>query len=175
MRRAFRLPGYLTLADVDMDGDYVSPMQMKSHSPTGPVLLAFNWADAATVRKKYPILREHGYLPAILFNKVVDAALKNCNMSRSGVYITQAFHLLRPEGMSGSLPAKCMNASFQAVTRHELVGRRVIALGIDAATTCQRNGVLPDRVVDHPSARGPGRTIAAKAAELAAAIKATLK
>jgi len=175
LRRAFRLDSYCTLADVGMDGDYVSPLQIASNSPAGPVLLAYNWLDAASARKHHEVLRERGYLPGILFNKVVDRALAACGLTRADVYMTQAFHLLPPVGRSSTIPAKHLDASFNAITRHELKGRKVIAMGADAAGACKRNGVPADRVVDHPSARGPGCTVESKARELASAIQAVLR
>ena len=57
-RRAFRLDSYCTLADVDMDGGYVSPLQIAAQSPTGPVLLAYHWLDAGSVRTNYKVLRD---------------------------------------------------------------------------------------------------------------------
>jgi hypothetical protein len=62
-RRAFWLPGYVTLADVGMDGEYVTPLQIAAQSPTGPVLLAHHWLDAVSARKHQAVLRQLGYLP----------------------------------------------------------------------------------------------------------------
>ena len=47
-RRSFRIEGYSTLADVGMDGDYVTPLQISSCSSTGPVLLAHHWSSPET-------------------------------------------------------------------------------------------------------------------------------
>jgi len=172
-RRALRLPGYCTITDVDMDGDYVSPLQIQSNSESAPVLLAYNWLDAESVRLDHAVLRVHGYLPGIPFNNVVTMALGFCGITRSDIYMTQVFHLLPAAGRSSSIPANDLDYSFDAVTRHELVERKVIALGTSAAATCKRFGVTPEQVVDHPSARGLGRTVRAKAEHLANAIRAT--
>lgn len=175
-RRAFCLPGsgYCTLGDVGMDGEYISPLQISSGSLTGPVLLAYHWLDAPSARAHQAVLRKCGYLPGILFNRVVDHALALCGKARADVYMTQTFHLLPPKGRSSYVPNRHLDASFKAITRHELEGRKVVALGVTAAGTCRRNGIEPDRVVDHPCARGLGRTIEGKAGELAAAIQAIL-
>lgn len=166
-RRAFRLPRYATLADVGLDGEYVSPLQIRANSPSGPVLLAYHWLDATTARDRAAFLREWGYLPEITFNKVVDAALGACSLTRANVYMTQAFHLL-PATRSAAVPARDVDASFAAVTRYELEGRQVIALGTAAAQACKRGGVTPARTVMHPSARG--LSVEAKANVLARAI-----
>jgi hypothetical protein len=151
-RRAFRLPGYCTLADVGLDGEYVSPPQITSHSETGPVLLAYNWLDAQTARDHASALRQCGYLKGMVFNNIVDAALAHSGITRADIYITQAFHLL-PQSRSDQIPQKEMDASFGAVTRYELEGRKIIALGGAAAGCCSRAGITPYKVVPHPSAR----------------------
>ncbi len=166
-RRAFHLAPYATLADVGLDGEYVSPLQIHGCSSTGPVLLAYHWIDAATARDRAEFLREWGYMPEITFNKVVDAALRICGLTRAGLYMTQAFHLL-PATRSAAVPARDVDASFAAVTRYELEGRQVIALGTAAAQACRRGGVTPARTVMHPSARG--LSVEAKAKVLARAI-----
>ena len=168
-RRALRIDGYLSLADVGFDGDWVTPYQKASSSPDGPVLVAYNWLDAPSVEMYRATLQQHGFLPGIIFNNVLDRALAICHIGRRDLYITQAFHLL-PAKRSGSISARDIDKSFDAVTRHELAGRRVIALGRDAAEACQRHRVS-HVAVRHPSARGPGLTLAAKAGELARAIK----
>lgn len=170
-RRKFSLPGYATLADVGLDGDYVSPLQIKASSTTGPVLLAYHWLDEGTAREKADFLREWGYLPGIVFNKVVDKALADCGLSRGDVYMTQVFHLL-PDKRSAGVPPGDVDASFAAITRFELEGRRVIALGTAAAQACERARVPPPCAVTHPSARG--LSIAAKATRLADALRKTM-
>lgn len=166
-RREFRLPGYATLSDVGMDGDYVSPLQITSRSPTGPVLVAYHWLDASAITEENrATLQALGYLPTIPFNRVLDRALALCGLRRPDVYLTQAFHLL-PQKRSERVPADKVAASFGAITMHEVQGRRVVALGRDAAAACRRHGVkhIP---ADHPSARG--RSYEERAAALAAAI-----
>ena len=44
-RRALRIPGYATLSEAGFHGEYVTPYQIFSRSPDGPVLVAFNWFD----------------------------------------------------------------------------------------------------------------------------------
>lgn len=166
-RRAFSRKPYATLSDVGLDGEYVSPLQILAASPSGPVLIAYHWLDAATARKKAACLRDLGYLPTLNFNKVVDAALRIGGLTRADVYMTQAFHLL-PAKRSAAIPAGDVDASFAAITRYELQGRRVIALGTAAARACKRGGVTPEQIVMHPSARG--LSFDAKANVLASAI-----
>jgi hypothetical protein len=151
-RRELRLDGYKTLADVGFEGDWVSPYQIASRSPDGPVLVAYNWLDAPSVDKYRQVLTRLGYLPCITFNKVIDEALAMSAMRRDQLYVTQAFHLL-PEKRSQSIPVRAIDASFDAVTRHELVGRRVITLGSAAVNACRRHGIKCTAVM-HPSARG---------------------
>jgi hypothetical protein len=165
-RRDLRLDGYLTLQDVGFDGPWVTPYQKKACSMDGPVLIAYNWLDAPSVCQYRATLEVHGYLPDIPFNKVLDQALNQCKIERSDLYITQAFHLL-PARRSQTIAAQDIDFSFDAVTRHELLGRTVIALGAAAAGACRRHGIqyCPVR---HPSARGlPYRE---RADELAKAI-----
>jgi hypothetical protein len=168
-RRDLRLDGYLTLQDVGFDGPWVTPYQKKACSMDGPVLVAYNWLDAPSVGQYRAILEIHGYLPDIPFNKVLDQALKQCKITRSDLYITQAFHLL-PARRSQTIAAREIDFSFDAVTRHELLGRRVIALGTAAVRECRRHGIR-HCAVHHPSARGlPYRE---RADELAKAIIGT--
>jgi hypothetical protein len=125
------------------------------------VLVAYNWFDVPSIGENREILKRLGYMPGMIFNRVVDRALGIAGMNRSDIYLTQAFHLL-PNERSGKIHAQDVDASFDAVTRHELSGRRVICLGDDASGACQRHGVKHAAVI-HPSARGLGRTIIAKA------------
>lgn len=166
-RRAFHIPGYATLADAGFEGDWVTPYQKASRSPTGPVLIAYNWLDAPSVDQHRDALQANGFLPGMIFNKVVDKALALRGLTRPDIYVTQVFHLL-PMGRSESVPTKHADASFAAVTKHELIGRKVVALGDAAAGTCRRHGV-PCEAVRHPSARG--LSLDERAAELAAALQ----
>jgi hypothetical protein len=151
-RRDLRLDGYATLADVGFDGPWVTPYQKTACAKDGPVLVAYNWLDVPSVCKHRPILQEYGYLPDIPFNKVLDLALKQCRIDRSDLYITQAFHLL-PSSRSQTIASRDIDYSFDTVTRHELLGRAVIALGAAAARTCDRHGIR-HCPVHHLSARG---------------------
>ena len=152
-RRAFRSPGFVTLDDVNMVGDWVSPIQKTSGSPTGPVLVGKHWLDADSVEPNRDVLDELGYLPTIPFNRVIDEALARCALRRSSVYITQAFHLL-PEGRKRSrrVPHREMVRCVEEVTRHELEGRAVIALGGEVQAALHDAGCRFIKCC-HPSAR----------------------
>ena len=166
-RRQFAIPGYKTLADVGFDGDWVTPYQITSNSQTGPVLVALHWLDATSARRYRDALTK-GYLPGMRFNNVIDRALELAGLTRSNVYLTQAFHLL-PDTRSESIPRRHIDASFNRITRYEVEGRTVIALGTDAVGACARAGV-PHIECPHPSARGAGMTENYKAETLAAAL-----
>lgn len=150
-RRAFRLNGFHTLAHEGFDGDYVSPIQISSGNLTGPMLISKDWLDVPSVRANKEELERVGYLASIKYNKVIDLALEAVNLRRSDIYISPIFHLL-VNGRSSPIPASGARASFDLVGRHELLGRRPIALGIDAAATLDYFNVPHIKVV-HPSAR----------------------
>jgi hypothetical protein len=162
-RRDLWIESYKTLADVDLEGPWVSPYQIASRSPDGPVLLAYHWLDAPSATKHREELRKLGYLPRILFNKVIDEALRFTGMRREDVYVTQVFHLLPSKERSEPIPVRWLDTSFDAVTRNELIGRRVIALGNAADRACRRHGI-EHYAVAHPSSRG--RSVREKAREL---------
>jgi hypothetical protein len=151
-RRAFRLNGYKSVADVGFDGQWVSPYQITSNSMSGPVFVALHWLDEPSIQVHRSTLSELGYLPTLRFNKVVDLALAQRKLSRSDIYVTQAFHLV-PQQRSQRIPPEALRASFEAVTRHELNGRSVIALGNEAAKACAAFGI-PHANAPHPSRRG---------------------
>jgi hypothetical protein len=164
-RRALQISGYKTLADVGFDWETVTPYQKASCSPDGPVLVAHHWLDVDSVDKYRTILDEFGYLPSMAFNKVINHALALCSMRREQLYVTQAFHLLPLGGdRCAQIPGKHIDRNFEAVTQHELTGRRVIALGVPAANACERHGIKYD-FAPHPSARGLSHE--SKAKELA--------
>ena len=170
-RRNFNISGtgdkYKTLAEVDFDGPWITPYQKSSCSPTGPILVAYHWFDVPSVNKHRQILKEKGYKPDITFNKVVDHALKIVGKTRRAIYITQAFHLL-PSTRSALIEREHLNPSFNEITRHELEGRRVVALGNEVARVCKHFRIEHQAVV-HPSARH--LSIENKAQALAAAIR----
>lgn len=171
-RRALQINGYTTLSDAGFEGPWVTPYQISSCSPNGPVLVAYNWFDLPSAVKNREILLKKGFMPDITFNKVMDIALRMAGLDRSSIYMTQAFHLL-PAKRSERISTKNVDISFDAVTRHELIGRRVITIGGDASGTCKRHGIEFSEV-RHLSARGQGLTFDAKARALAQAlIKAT--
>ena len=150
-RREFAIPGYKTLADVGLDGKWVTPIQKGSHSPTGPVLVAHYWLDAPSVEPNRGVLEKLGYLPDLPFNQVLDRALEQVGLTRKKIYITQAFHLL-PDKLGLPIPSRHIDESFDRITRHEVDGRTVIALGRVAADACRRIEIKAIECVS-PSAR----------------------
>lgn len=168
-RRAFYWPGYESYADVGLDGEWVTPYHLTCSNPKGPVLLTYNFLDAPTAGREVSTLTATGYLPAMPFNRVLDLALSLSGLSRADIYVTHAFHLLA-RSRSERVPIKAIDASFDAIAVHELVGRHVIALGQDAARQCRRHGI--DHLeTPHLSARGT--SFAQRATLLAAALKTT--
>ncbi|MAB13318.1 hypothetical protein [Parvibaculum sp.] len=151
-RRALSIEPFRTLADVGFDGDWVSPYQISSCSPTGPVLVALHWLDEPSINEYRQILSELGYLPGIRFNNVLDLALGERGLLREDIYVTQAFHLV-PAERSQAIAKSALVRSFEAVTIHELVGRKVIGLGAEAGRLCEAFGVEHVSVC-HPSRRG---------------------
>lgn len=140
------------MSDVGLDGDWTTPYQIASRSPDGPVLLTFNYLDAPSAILHREQLLACGFLPGMPFNSVLELALNLAGMQRADLYVTHAFHLLPPTRSASIRPAH-VDLSFDAVARHELEGRRVIALGDVAARVCRRHGI--DHVATpHPSARG---------------------
>ena len=167
------LPGYKSLKDVNLDGGYVTPLQIVAHSKTGPCLVAHNWIDAPTAIKHRDLLAKYGYLPEIAFNKVLELAFRQVNIRREDTYMTQAFHLL-PSERSGKIPVRDVRKSFEAITLHEVRGRKVVALGTDASLAC---GPFEDQYTSyietiHPSARG--MTYEERASVIAKDIKSIL-
>lgn len=171
-RREFMIHGYgyKTLAQVGFDGKWVTPYQKDSNSETGPVLVAKDWLDWPSVDEHRDVLKDKGYLPHIRFNQVMDLALEKVGLKRNEIYVTQAFHLL-PRTRSESIPRRHLDESFDRITRHEVDGRPVIALGEAAAGACRRAGVECIECI-HPSARG--KTFKSKAEELSDALVAAL-
>ncbi|MFL4468628.1 hypothetical protein ACERZ8_01590 [Tateyamaria armeniaca] len=167
-RRAFALPGYPTLAQAGFDGDYVSPIQMTSGNLTGPLLMSKDWLDAPSAERHRDQLQATGYLPTNPFNQVIDRVLGLLGLTRADIYITPIFHLLTPR-RSSTIPVAHARASFDAVGRFELMGRRPVALGTDSARVLRHFGVhhVP---APHPSARIGSYD--ARAAQIAAAVRA---
>ena len=133
------------------------------------MLVALHWLDARSVEENRKELMEKGYLPGIPFNIVVSLALKCAGLCRRDIYVTQAFHLLPIDNRSQRIRPRHLYESFNAITRYEVEGRTVIALGKDVARACRRAGVEPFECVVHPSGRG--RTYESKAEELSEALK----
>lgn len=167
-RRALVIEPYKSLAEVGFDGPWVTPYQITSKSAEGPVLLALHWLDESSILSERPTLQELGYLPNIRFNTVIDAALARQGLSRSDIYVTQTFHLV-PSARSERISQAAIRRSFDEVTRFELEGRKVIALGDIAAGECERHHI-EHIAVCHPSRRGYANE--KNAAEIAEAIAA---
>jgi hypothetical protein len=168
LRRALVIEPYKSLAEVGFDGPWVTPYQITSKSSEGPVLVALHWLDESSILRERATLRELGYLPNIRFNTVIDEALARRGLSRSDIYVTQTFHLV-PRHRSERISQAAIRRSFDEVTRFELQGRRVIALGDIAAAQCARHSI-EHVAVCHPSRRG--YTNEKNATEIAGAIAA---
>ena len=167
-RRALRVNGFRTLADVGFDGPWVTPYQIGSCSAEGPVLLGLHWLDEKGINENRVELERTGYLSGMSFNIVLDMALRMLSLNRADIYVTQAFHLI-PPSRSYKPNQIDIDRSFSEVTHYELIDRKVIALGTAAATACRRHGV--DAIsVTHPAARGV--SFVSKAARIAATIRA---
>ncbi|SIS83753.1 hypothetical protein SAMN05421759_104188 [Roseivivax lentus] len=169
-RRAFRPAGFTTLDEIGLDLDLVSPYQLSCGNAEGPVLISYNHIDAPTARAHRDRIARDGYLPEMLFNRVLDRALAGTGMVRADIYLTHAFHAL-PATRSATIPERLVMESFERITRHEIKGRPVIALGQAAAKCCAAFEV-PHRSVPHLSARG--MSIEAKARLLAEALSETI-
>ena len=145
-RRRFSLPGYKSLADMGLDGEYVTPTQIKACSETGICLVSHNWFDVKSVEryaldpKKYQLLKEKGYDESIPFNRVLDLALYKVGISRKDTYMTQVFHLLPPSQKEPPSEEDVWK-SFEAITQHEIQGRKVVALGKPAKIACIKFGI----------------------------------
>ena len=142
---------FVTLAHAEFDVQWVTPYQILSHAADGPVLVAHHWLDAASAERYRRDLSD-GYLPSMPFNRVLQMALDRCGLTRRDIYVTQALHLLPKDKRCGEAPRRLVNESFDEVTRHELRGRRVIALGQPAAAACRHHG-FKVATAPHPSAR----------------------
>jgi hypothetical protein len=151
-RRALIIEPFKSLAEVGFDGPWVTPYQITSKSFEGPVLVALHWLDETSILTERATLQNLGYLPHIRFNTVIDAALARKGMSRSDIYVTQTFHLI-PRKRSERISQAAIRRSFDEVTRLELQGRKVIALGDIAAGECRRHNI-EHIAVCHPSRRG---------------------
>src|SRR5258707_15380687 len=143
---------YKSLAEVGFDGPWLTAYQISSKSSEGPVLVVLHWLDESSILRERPTLQDLGYLPNIRFNTVIDAALARQGLRRSDIYVTQTFHLV-PRTRSERISQAAIRRSFDEVTRFELQGRKVIALGDVAAGECARHH-LEHMAVCHPTPRG---------------------
>jgi hypothetical protein len=151
-RRALVIEPYKSLAEVGFDGPWVSPYQITSKSAEGPVLVALHWLDEPSILREQATLQNSGYLPNIRFNSVINMALARQGLSRPDIYVTQTFHLI-PRTRSERISQAAIRRSFDEVTRFELQGRKVIALGEIAAGECARHHI-EHIAACHPSRRG---------------------
>jgi hypothetical protein len=151
-RRALAIEPFKSLAEVGFDGPWVTPYQITSKSSHGPVLVALHWLDESSILQQQATLQRLGYLPNIRFNTVIDAALARQGLGRSDIYVTQTFHLV-PRTRSERISQAAIRRSFDEVTRFELQGRKVVALGDTAAGECARHNI-EHIAVCHPSRRG---------------------
>lgn len=151
-RRAFHLPGYTSYARAGFDGPWTCPIQITSGSLSGPVLMTKDWLDFPSAERHRQVLCRLGYLPGIPFNTVLDKALKLAGLARNDIYITPVFKLM-PAHRSHPIPSADVRASLDAVTRHEIMDRPVVAAGQDAVRALQAAGI-PHIATPHPSARG---------------------
>ena len=151
-RRTLRIEGFRSYADVGLDGPWITPYHLASCSPDGPVLLTYNYLDAASARLHQAELLRRGYLASMPFNRVLDLALQSLGLSRADIYVTHAYHLLAPS-RSAAIPLQAVDQSFDRIARHELAGRKIIALGQIAARCCTWHDIK-HLAVPHLSARG---------------------
>lgn len=129
------------------------PHTKSSNSKDGPVSIAYHWTDEERIIKYRSIYERLGYLPSSRFNTVLSLALAHCNLRREDIYMTQTFHLV-PRSRSEKISISAIDQSFDEVTRHEVAGRKILALGDEAFAACQRHRVANAIHVCHPSKRG---------------------
>jgi hypothetical protein len=130
------------------------------------MIISKDWLDAPSAQTHRAQLRVTGYLPEMPFNRVLDRALDLAGLTRSEIYISPVFCLLPPR-RSFALPFRHARASFDAVVRHEIMGRLPIAAGTDAARVLEAADIA-HIATPHPSARG--LSFAHRAETLAAAL-----
>lgn len=150
-RRALRIEPYATLEDVGCDVPWITPFQISSRSEQGPALVALHWLDRRSIEDNRSVLLDRGYLPGMRFNKVLDLALEQRGLTRHRIYVTQVFHLV-PDGRSEQIRQNALDKSFDHITRHELTGRKVVALGAIPVGLCKRHGIS-HKSACHPSRR----------------------
>lgn len=153
-----RLPapeGYRTLAYAGLD-DYITPPQQTAFHRTGIALVGKHFLDAKTAKEcRDAIVGNGGFCPCVPFRERLEEALGRVGLCLGQVYVTQAFHFLPEEDRSDEPPAELLHASFNAITKHELRGRTVIALGGTAARAC-RKAKIPRIQAPHPARRRGG-------------------
>ena len=162
-RREFKLNNCKSLTDVGFDGEYVTPLQIRARSATGPCLVSHYWFNVVDLEKcrsspeEYQFLKKCGYARKLRFNQIMNHALDEIGIQREDAYMTQAFHLLPLEGQP---KAKDIWPSFKAITQHEIRGRKVIALGNPAIKACKefsRENFESFAFVPSPSSSKPNR------------------
>jgi hypothetical protein len=117
-RRALIIEPFKSLAEVGFDRPWVTPYQITSKSSEGPVLVALHWLDESSILRERATLHDLGYLPNIRFNTVIDAALARLGLSRSDIYVTQAFHLIA-RTRSERISQAAIRHSFDEITRFD--------------------------------------------------------
>ncbi|UMA65087.1 hypothetical protein LVO79_01005 [Roseivivax marinus] len=150
-RRAFRLPGYVTLAEAGFDGEWVSPIQMTSGALDGPMLMTKDWLDAPSAARHRDRLATRGYLPEIPFNRVLDAALDLLGLDRAAIYVAPVFCLLRRRCARTRCPppTPAPRSRPSPATRSWAVARSP-----PATTPRLRHFDVPHVATIHPSRRG---------------------
>ncbi len=129
---------YAPLSEANLEGFWVSPPQKTSSSCTGPVLVAHNFLDFKRAKENWDcILMAGGYLPGIPFNRKLNRVLDCADIGRTDIYITQVLHFLPRDNAPKNTPPSLLCRSFCDVTRHEIFGRNVIALGAVAKDMCR--------------------------------------
>jgi hypothetical protein len=65
-RRALKIKTFKSLADVGFDGPWVTPYQITSNSPKGPVLVALHWLNESSVLEERTTLQQLASLMLLL-------------------------------------------------------------------------------------------------------------
>ena len=165
---------FATLAEADWDGEWVTPIQITSDDPTGPVIMGSHWLNLDNAQENRPAIERYGgYLPWLPFNRVLDLALWHTGLSRRDIYITQACHLLPRNGVTQAIPEALWSESYEAVTRNEIGERPLITLGGAGRRLCEHYRIRNARSLEHPSGRG--RSHSARALEIAEALTWALR
>ncbi len=110
------------------DGEAIHATSDLDRETFAGVLIGLHWLDEPSILRDRATLQTHGYLADIRFNTVIDTTLALRNLSRSDIYVTQAFDLI-PATRSEQISPAAVMRSFDEVTRFEFQGRQAVALG----------------------------------------------